>query len=118
MSHAIKIYVKDNKVVSRRIMWNDTNNLDTIQKSLGVDSADVQSLTNTIDVWVDDIGALKKGNYLIGMVINNQEYRFAGKVLLLGIDNDTGKTRGLSSKELEWIDKNLKLWAKPIGFIN
>ncbi|EMW5317264.1 hypothetical protein [Enterococcus faecalis] len=52
------------------------------------------------------------------MVINNQEYRFAGKVLLLGIDNDTGKTRGLSSKELEWIDKNLKLWAKPIGFIN
>lgn len=118
MSYAIKIYLKDDVVMSHRITWNDENDLDVIQKSLNVDSADVQSLTNSIDAWVDDFGALKKGNYIIGLNINSHDYQLVGKILLLGLDSETGKTRGLSEKEIEWINHNIQIWQKPIGFIN
>lgn len=118
MSYAIKIDVSNDLVVSHKIKWNDENDLDVIQKSLNVDSVDVQSLTSSIDAWVDDIGALKKGNYLIGLNIIGNEYKFAGKVLLLGLDEDTGKTRGLNKKEIKWINQNIQLWRKPVGYIN
>ncbi|OJG69687.1 hypothetical protein RV11_GL002280 [Enterococcus phoeniculicola] len=104
--------------MSRKISWNDDNDLEVIQKSLNVDSADVQSLTDSIDAWVDDFGALKKGNYIIGLNINGNNYQLVGKILLLGLDNKTGKTRGLSEKEMAWISQNIHIWQKPIGFIN
>jgi hypothetical protein len=118
MSYALKIYVEEEVVLSHKIKWNDNNDLDVIQKSLNVDSADVQSLTSSIDAWVDDFGALKKGNYIIGLNINGNDHQLVGKILLLGLDNETGKTRGLSEKEMTWINQNIRIWQKPIGFIN
>lgn len=118
MSYAIKIDVNNDLVISHKLNWNDANDLDVIQKSLNVESADVQSLTASIDAWVDDNGALKKGNYLIGINVGGVEYKFAGKILLLGLDADTGKTRGLNDKEVQWINQYVQLWIKPVGYIN
>lgn len=118
MSYAIKISVKKGFIIHNKIQWSNKNDLDVIQKSLNVESADVQSLTSTIDAWVDDSGALKKGNYLIGINVGGVEYKFAGQILLLGLDEDTGKTRGLSDKEVQWINQYVQLWRKPVGYIN
>lgn len=117
MSYAIKIDVRDRLVVSRKIQWNDANELDVIEKSLKVESADVQSLTDSIDAWLDEVGALKKGNYLVGLNIAGREYKLAGRILLLGLDIENGKTRGLNEDEVEWINKNVQLWRKPVGYI-
>ncbi len=118
MSYAIKIEIKNEIVVSRTFKWNDLRDITIIEKYLNVESADVRAITDSIDAWVDDTGLLKTGNLLIGMIAVEEKIVFSKEVLLLGLDYETGKTRGLNKSELEWIKKNIFLFDKPIGKIN
>ncbi|WP_192987801.1 hypothetical protein [Carnobacterium mobile] len=117
MSNAIKIETKEGLVVSRTFEWNDLRDVTIIEKYLNVESADVRALTDSIDAWVDDEGLLKKGNLLIGLIVEGEQLIFSKEILLLGLDYETGKTRGLNKKELEWIKKNLYTLDEPIGII-
>lgn len=117
MSYALKIVAKEEIVTSYKIKWNDCNDIAVIENSLGVESVDVQSLTESVDVWVDDVGAFKKGNYVLGLKIEHTDYQIVGKALLLGLDAESGQTRGLTDTEIEWINQHVQIWAKPIGFI-
>lgn len=71
MSYAIKINVENDFVVTCQLKWTDENDIIVIQKKLGVESADVQSLTSNIDAWIDDVGLLKKNNHLIGINVKD-----------------------------------------------
>ncbi|SIO31927.1 hypothetical protein SAMN05878443_2363 [Carnobacterium alterfunditum] len=117
MSYAIKIEIKNNLVISRTFEWNDLRDIIIIEKYLDVDSADVRSLTDSIDAWVDDKGLLKKGNLLISLIVNGENLIFSKEILLLGLDYETGKTRGLNKEELKWIKHNLFILDDPIGII-
>lgn len=52
MSYEIKISVQDSFVIHSKIQYNDENDLDIIQKSLNIISANVQSITSP-DAWID-----------------------------------------------------------------
>lgn len=118
MSYAVKIEIKDDLVVSRTFEWNDLRDITIIEKYLNVESTDVREITDSIDAWVDDAGLLKKGNLLIEMIIDGKRIVFSKEILLLGLDYETGKTRGLTKKELEWIKKHIIIFDKPIGKIH
>lgn len=118
MSYAIKIEIKDNLVTSRTFEWNDLRDIRIIENYLNVDSADVRSLTDSIDAWVDDNGLLKKGNPLLGLIIAGKKLIFSKEILILGLDYETSKTRGLDKKELVWIKNNVFILNNPIGKIN
>ena len=117
MSNAIKIEIKEGIVVSRTLEWNDLRDINIIEKYLNVKSADVRSLTDSIDALVDDEGLLKSGNLLIGLIVNGEQLIFSKEILLLGLDYESGKTRGLNKKEMDWIKNNLFLLDNPIGEI-
>lgn len=94
-----------------------------LRKGIGVilrkrcERKEVEILETHADAWVDDIGALKTGNYVLGLKMGQNDYQIVGKVLLLELVGDTGKMRGLTDAEVEWIEQNVQIWAKPIGFI-
>ena len=115
MSNAIKIEIKDGLVVSQIFEWNDLRDITIIETYLNVKSADVRALTNSIDAWVDDEGLLKTGNLLIGLIVEGEQLIFSKEILLLGLDYESGKTRGLNKKELEWIKKKIFILGEPIG---
>lgn len=115
MSKAIKIEIKEGLVISRVIEWNDLRDITIIEKYLNVESADVRALTDSIDAWVDDKGLLKIGNLLIGLIVDGEKLIFSKEILLLGLDYESGQTRGLNKKELEWIKKKLCILGAPIG---
>ncbi|EGO9037494.1 hypothetical protein D1Z30_11700 [Enterococcus faecalis] len=117
MSYAVRIYLEDEFIKYSQILWNDSYQIDMIQKNIGASSVEAESLTDSIDAWVDDVGGFQKGNFIVGINVNDKEYKFAGNLLLIGLDMETGKSRGLTQQEIDWISCNVKIWRKPIGFL-
>lgn len=117
MSYAIKIDIKEGLVDSRIFEWNDLRDINIIEKYLDVESVDVRSLTDSIDAWVDDNGLLKNGTFLIGLIVAGKKIILPNEILILGLDYETGKTRGLNKNELEWLEDNLLILNDPVGKI-
>ena len=73
------------------------------------------SLTNNIDLWVDEEGLLKK-NYITELKIKGFDpIRIAGIGILLSF-NEEGDPKGLSLEQLEYISNNMSI--RTYGEVN
>ncbi|WP_323703568.1 hypothetical protein P3T86_14030 (plasmid) [Staphylococcus nepalensis] len=83
-------------------------------RSIRCEWVEYATLTSTIDIIVDEEGALKNHIY-INTVYDKQTDRLHflfGNLLFAGIDN--GQTKGLSKKQIEYIEKNVIVDTIPV----
>ena len=90
--------------------------VDSMYRMLECDYVDVVRLSdkNNIDLWVDDEGLLKSGNYVHEISVGDTEVKLAGRVLFLSYD-DEGNSIGLSDEQLKWLESS-GLTAQLIGY--
>ena len=60
-----------------------------------------------MDFWCDDEGLLKGGNFVNQYKYKDDTFQLAGKILILGHDDD-GNSLGLTNEQFEKLRDNLK----------
>lgn len=91
--------------------FDEENSLQSKYEKIGCDTVDVVRLPMRVDVWVDDEGLLKEMNPVMEYSIkvegkSPEKLLLAGNAFFLSYD-EQGNTIGLSSEQLEWIQKNI-----------
>ena len=108
----IVVTIEDSGIVS--LFGNeDGAHLSEMQEMIGTDTVTVVSLKNNIDMWVDDEGLLKSGNFVNRYTIEDFQIDLAGNAILLG-DDGNGGTVGLNEEQVEYLVENLKFGL--VGF--
>lgn len=88
--------------------------LSVAYRSIQCEWIEYATLTSTIDIIVDDEGALKENNY-INTIYDKQLDRVQflfGNLMFVGFEN--GKTVGLSEKQINYIKDNVIVDTIPI----
>ena len=108
----IVVTIEDSGVVS--LFGNEDGvHLSEMQDLIGTDIVTVVSLKNNIDMWVDDEGLLKSGNFVNRYIIEDFQIDLAGNAILLGNDGNGG-TVGLNEEQVEYLAENLRFGL--VGF--
>lgn len=99
----IVVTIEDSGAVS--LFGNEEGvHLSEMQDLIGTDIVTVVSLKNNIDMWVDDEGLLKGGNFVNRYIIEDFQIDLAGNAILLGNDGNGG-TVGLNEEQVEYLYK-------------
>lgn len=108
----IVVTIEDSGAVS--LFGNEDGvHLSEMQDLIGTDIVTVVSLKNNIDMWVDDEGLLKGGNFVNRYIIEDFQIDLAGNAILLGNDGNGG-TVGLDDEQVEYLVENLRFGL--VGF--
>lgn len=108
----IVVTIEDSGAVS--LFGNEEGvHLSEMQDLIGTDIVTVVSLKNNIDMWVDDEGLLKGGNFVNRYIIEDFQIDLAGNAILLGNDGNGG-TVGLDDEQVEYLVENLRFGL--VGF--
>ena len=108
----IVVTIEDSGVVS--LFGNEDGvHLSEMRDLIGTDIVTVVSLKNNIDMWVDDEGLLKSGNFVNRYAIEDFQINLAVNAILLGNDGNGG-TVGLNKEQITHLVKNLKFGL--VGF--
>lgn len=108
----IVVTIEDSGVVS--LIGNEEGvHLSEMQDMIGTDIVTVVSLKHNIDMWVDDEGLLKSGNFVNRYIIEDFQIDLAGNAILLGNDGNGG-TIGLNDEQVDYLVDNLRFGL--IGF--
>ena len=76
---------------------------------VGCETIDMASLTEDIDIWVDDNGLFQPGNIVLKYKLKSKPENplyLAGNALFLS-SNEKGESIGLNAKQLKWIKEEV-----------